>query len=149
GTLQFDLHAAASQASVSLFSSDGRVRFATPVAPLGPGTHRFDIPYVSSGLYHLRITLDGRSTVMRVAATGAATRIAGPAREDRRSDAAAIRHPLHEAAPAPHSASAATTAKRAATADTLLVKRVGYLTTKTPVTSYGQADLTVVMSADT
>lgn len=128
GLLGFHLPSSVAQGSVSLFSSDGKARFASPTGPLGAGAHRFEIPPLAPGSYAVRLRLDGNTTVWR---TG--SRDGDGAGTERRDEG---RRPL---------------ARLAATAavDTLLVTRVGYLPTKTPITSYAQTDLVVVPPADT
>lgn len=130
GTLGFHLLSPVDQASVSLFSGDGKTRFATRTGPMGAGAHRFDMPPLAPGAYAVRFRLDGNTTVWRANSfDGNKAGTAG------RPDAAQA--PL------------ARVAAGAAVVDTVLVTRVGYLATKVPITSHFQTDLVVVPAADT
>lgn len=129
GMLGFHLLSPVDQASVSLFSGDGKTRFATRKGPMSAGAHRFDIPSLAPGVYAVRFRLDGNTTVWH-----ATSRDGNGANAGRQDEAHA---PL------------ARVAAGAAVVDTVLVTRVGYLPTKVPITSHFQTDLVVVPAADT
>lgn len=129
--LLFTIAAPARNAGVSLFSGDGKNRKEIPLGGLTAGEHQVAIPGWTPGVYYLRINLDGFSARMPLIhlgeGIGAQTAPAGS-----------------RIAPA-----LARTSAAAAAVDTLLVRKTGFASAKTPVTTYDQTGLAVVLTSDT
>jgi hypothetical protein len=98
---------------------------------LEPGAHEVTIPGWSPGVYYLRISLDGFSVHMPLIHLG-------------EGGFAQASMSASRTVPALARMSAA-----AAAVDTLLVRKTGFASVKSPVTAYDQTGLAVVMNADT
>jgi hypothetical protein len=132
--LLFTIAAPAEKGRISLFSGDGKSHSEIPLAGMKPGNHGIAIPGWAPGIYSLRISLDGFSASMPLMHLGEG--ISAPSA------------PITQAGP--RSAPAlARMAAAAAAVDTLLVRKTGFATVKSPVTAYDQTGLAVVMNADT
>lgn len=154
GRVRFELATPAARATINLFSQDGRVLLATPAAPLNAGVQHIALPRLTTGVYSLRLTVDGLSTVWRLAVTDAAgmtasSRVSDPAPVSAQVVSGAAQ-PVASSPDSPGAEAILTrTAGTAAAVDTLLVTRAGYALRKFPVASYGASDLTIIMTADT
>jgi|GEM_PF-4846629 len=131
GRLAFSLSAAVRTGTISVFSSGGAKRFGASVASLGAGAHELALPRLGSGLYFARFTLDGQTADRQLILTSGTE-----------AKAQSV-----VTAPAPRTF-AASTAKTAAV-DTLIIRRIGYVSKKVAVTSYAQTGLAVALSPDT
>ncbi len=120
--LGFTLSSPARAASLEIFSVDGGRVFAKKLGSLDAGAHEAPLPGLTPGVYSFRLTLDGQAAAARFIHAGGAEGRA-PSRVASAASAAAI--------------------------DTLVIRKSGYLTEKTPVTSYAQADLAIELRPDT
>src|SRR5690606_9236867 len=106
--------------SVFLRSGDGRKSAMIPLGQMQAGSHRFALPPLATGLYLLHVTLDDFSATGNVVNTGEGTLLRGGMT-------------VAPIGPVLARQSAVTLV------DSLLVKKAGFATVKTAVTSYDQA----------
>jgi hypothetical protein len=133
--LQIFLPSSAGAGFITLYASDGKSPIEVPLGPLDAGGHQVGLPSLAPGLYHLRIALDPFSGSAYLVHTGNGTILTQPSSGDRQLSAAARN------APALRRASASAV-------DTLLVKKSGFVTVRSPVASYDQTGIAIVMTAD-
>lgn len=122
--------------SITLSAIDGKMRIRLPLGPLEAGAHLVDLPELAPGVYSLRIALDRFLGSAHLVHAGNRTILMRRTSGDR------------HASEGSRSASAL---RRQATAavDTLLVRKAGFVTARSPITSYDQTGITVKMVPDT
>lgn len=131
GRLEFIIASPARAGAVTLFAGDGRQIAVSPLGPLAAGRHAAAMPALEPGLYVVRVTLDRYSRIDRLMHTGGGGDFLMPASAGASGAPAFLRKGA------------------AAVVDTLVTKKAGFVTAKSPVTSYDQAGIAVVLNPDT
>lgn len=139
GRLRFTLASPARSGAIALFTGDGRRLSSTPLGPVGAGRQEASLPALEPGLYVLRLTLDDYSGIARLVHTGGKGDFLLPA-ADGASDALGA---------APDAPAFLRKSASAAVVDTLKVRKTGFATAKSPVASYDQTGIAVVLNPDT
>jgi dienelactone hydrolase len=127
GRVRITIASPARSGAVAVFGNDGKKRLEIPLGPLESGSHPIDLPGLAPGIYLLRAAVDGHSAAARLLQSGHGAFLSPEAPGAREIS------PLLRAAASP------------AAVDTLLVKKSGYATVKSPVASYAQTGIAIVM----
>lgn len=132
---QILLPAPAPAGSITLFGIHGKKRIEIPLGPLGPGAHLLDLPKLAAGVYSMWIAVGPYSGSAHIIHAGNRTTLMQKTPGNRH---------------ATEDAREASTLRRmaAAAADTLVVKKAGFVTTRIPVMSHDQAGIGIVMTPD-
>jgi hypothetical protein len=120
--------------SLALFAADGSRKADISLGSRAVGDQRIDLPQLAPGLYFMRLLLDDFSGEAQLIHTGHAYSWVSKAAQsgDAQNGASAV------------------LARRSATAaaiDTLVTEKAGYTTVKTPIDSYSQTDVAIVLNA--
>ena len=129
------LPASAPSGAITLSSVVGRKRLELPLGPYGPGAHLVELPELAPGVYSLWIELGAFSGSAHLIRTGSGTSLMprAPGRRHASEDARRGHAPRRQSPPA---------------VDTLLVRKPGYVTARSPILSYEQAGIAIVMAKE-
>jgi hypothetical protein len=130
GRLHFSIPASVRSGSLAFYTSDGNLRLRLPLGPLEPGDHQLRLPELATGIYVLRLGLESFSGTAHLVHTGTGSFLMRPAAGAKRAPGL------------PRMAAIA------AAVDTLLVKKSGFVSAKTPIESYDQTGLAIVLRPD-
>lgn len=121
--------------SITLSAIDGIKRIRLPLGPLEAGAHAVDLPELAPGVYSLRIALDRFSGFAHMVHAGKRTLLMRRTSGDRHASAGARNaHSLRRVA--------------ADTVDSLLVQKAGFVPARSPITSFDQTGIAIVMTPD-
>lgn len=121
--------------AISLSAIEGKKRIKLPLGPLDAGVHLVDLPELAPGVYSLRIALDRFSGSAHLIHAGNRTILMRRTSGDR-----------HASASAPNAASLRRVAANAV--DSLLVQKAGFEPARSPITSFDQTGIAIVMAPD-
>jgi hypothetical protein len=124
--LRFSISSIANKGVVSIFSSNGKRSFTTPLGKIDPGTCKLTLPRLEAGFHILSITIDQCTSTWNLVNTGSEIFMS-----ENESGVRSISRISLKAA--------------MASVDTLVIKKDGFTTVKFPITSYKQNGIAIVM----